>query len=140
MTSTANVTRATHSAAIAALALALGLLVMVIGVGWASGSAEPSGSHGPHATVAGPYGEFAVAADHPHFENGSLPVVPDIVAEAVLPRAATALVALGLAVAIGLVALLWRPRLWRGVRGPPRGRGAVWSGRQRLTRMCIARR
>lgn len=122
-----------------AVALAIALWVAVIGVEWTPPSAQQP-AHGPHSQLAGPHGEFAVAVDHPHLSNEFTPVAADNVAEAVLPRATIALVALALIVAVTTVAALWQQASVAAIRGPPRRRAAPECGRVILTRLCIARR
>ncbi|MDN4519688.1 MULTISPECIES: hypothetical protein [Mycolicibacterium] len=78
--------------------------------------------------------------DHPHFQHASAAISPDTFATAVVPRVATVLVALGLAVAVAAAWLYRGHGIWAAVRGPPRGLGPVVSGRQLLARFCISRR
>jgi hypothetical protein len=121
------------------IALALVLVALVVDLNWTGGgAAEPS--HGSHTLAAGPIGDFAVVVEHPHFENGSTPMAPDTIADAVLPRATVALVALALIAAIAVAFPLWRQASSAVIRGPPRRLTTSLSGRVLLTRMCIARR
>ncbi len=78
--------------------------------------------------------------EHPHISDGSVPLLPDTVAEGVLPRTSTILIALGgLIAALAVAASLWSQSTLAVVRGPPRPLATVISGRVRLTRLCIAR-
>ena len=123
----------------AAAALAIAFCVAVVGAEWALiGSIDPS-PHAPHAVVAGPLGDFAVA-EHSHAENDTTPVQPEIVAHAVLPRVTTALAALGLVAAMAILATLWRHAAVPVIRGPPRAVANVVVGQALLTQLCIARR
>ena len=123
----------------AVVALALAIWIVVSGAEWAASDAHGV-SHGPHALDASPYGGVAVVSDHPHVGHESTLAEPDAIAEAVLPRATVALVALGLVATVAASALFWRQASPSGIRGPPRRLCASESGRVLLTRLCVARR
>jgi len=123
-----------------ALALAVVIWVLLIGSEVALPWSDGPDDHGPHAVATAASSEFAVVMDHLHFQQASATVSPDTFAIAVVPRVATVLVALGLAVAV-VAAWLYRGYgIWATVRGPPRGLGPVASGRQLLAHFCISRR
>jgi hypothetical protein len=123
----------------AAVALVLAVWIVVAGAEWVVWSAEEP-SHGPHESVASPYGGFAVDTDHSHFEDGSAPAVPDAMAEAMPPRGTVSLLALALIAAVAAVSPFWRQASLSAIRGPPRRLLASEGGRVLLTRLCIARR
>ncbi|HYO04505.1 MAG TPA: hypothetical protein VET27_22590 [Mycobacterium sp.] len=120
-----------------AIALTVVFWVLLVGGEAALPWSEGSEDHTPHTVTTGLVDEFAVVVDHPHIQAWSA-VSPDTFATGVLPRAATLLIVLGLAVA---GAWMYRDH---GVRvtvcGPPPGQASTPSGRQLLTRLCIARR
>ena len=124
----------------AAIALALAFWVVVVATEWALPVTDATPAHGHHALSSALPTEHAVVIDHPHISDASTPLAPDTFAEAVLPRASTALVALGLIAAVAAVGLLWNHTTLAAVRGPPRPLATVLSGRVMLTRLCIARR
>jgi hypothetical protein len=100
----------------------------------------PRESHAPHGLLSSPGGEFTVSAEHAQLVDGSSTACPESVAAAVLPRSGTASVALGAVMAV--VAITgWRaqPAVLTG-RGPPGALGTVLTGRDLLTRICLARR
>lgn len=102
-------------------------------------SAEHHKAHQPHALLTSVGAEFAVAVDHAHLVDGSSHA-PKQFASAVLPRSATALTALGVVVAVlAAIGALGGYAVSAG-RGPPSGLALVVTGRDRLTRLCLARR
>jgi hypothetical protein len=113
--------------------------VLLIGSEAALPWSQGPDDHAPHAVATAMADEFAVVVDHPHVQQ-SVVLSPDTLATAVVPRVATILVALGLAVAVAAAWLYGGHGIWATVRGPPRGLGPVSSGRQRLSRFCISRR
>lgn len=123
-----------------AIALMLALWLAVVGAEWILPGGGESAHHGPHTMVAGLHGDFAVAVDHTHAQNDTGPAVPDTFAEAVLPRATVALIALALIASVVFMAPFWRQATRAADRGPPRSSAAPLSGRVLLTRLCIARR
>lgn len=125
----------------AAIALALTLWVVVIAVEWTMPGDEVTPEHGPHALASALVGEHPVVIEqHPHIDAALASLRPDALAEAVLPRAATSLVALGLIAALAAAALRRHQPALAAVRGPPRPLTTVLSGRVLLTRLCVARR
>ena len=105
-------------------------------------SAEHHKVHQPHALLTSLGAEFAVAVHHAHLVDGSSHS-PEQLASAVLPRSATAsaaLAALGVVVAVlAVIGALGGYAVSAG-RGPPSGLALVVTGRDRLTRLCLARR
>jgi hypothetical protein len=101
---------------------------------------EPSESNPAHAFFTSLSGEFAVNADHAAADCAMSPACPQAYAIAMLPLPATALVALATAVVastiVGSIAHCAPPAR----RGPPRGVLAALTGRDVLTRFCLARR
>lgn len=73
-------------------------------------------------------------------QDGSVPTMPDVLADAVVPRGATVLVALGLLAVLVVFAGSFGRAVIAAVRGPPCTPRTVLSGRQILARFCIARR
>lgn len=123
-----------------AVAVCLAFWVVAVGAEWALPGLDPALQHGPHGLVTSPVDAIApVAIEHPHLSTGSSDS-PEISAEAVLPRGAVALAALGI-VAAALVMLASGGRDSSAlVRGPPRRIASVLTGRDMLTRLCISRR
>lgn len=132
----------THSKARwkAAVALAFALWIVVVGAQWGSAGTDVPPPHGPHALSGALHAEVVQIIEHPHLRDGSTPVAPDTLAEAVLPRTANVLLVLGLCGAVVMLAVLWRQSLFFASRGPPRPFADVLTGRVLLTRHCIARR
>jgi lipoprotein LpqS len=97
---------------LSAVALAVASWVLVIaaecGVTW---SDAPT-AHAPHAVASAPGAEFAAILEHPHMQDGSVPAVPDILADAVVLRAITVLVALGLLAVVVVLAGSSGGRSW----------------------------
>ncbi|MBI2702290.1 MAG: hypothetical protein HYX31_24755, partial [Mycobacterium sp.] len=81
-------------------------------------------------------GEFTPDFDHPHLVVGdSSSSHPEAFAAAVLPNSpATALVALGVVVAVVAAMGLWWQQVLLAGRSPPRGLAAVLAGQDLLTR------
>ncbi|MCG5432632.1 hypothetical protein LV457_10070 [Mycobacterium sp. MYCO198283] len=124
-----------------AVAVFLAFWVIVVGAEWALPGLDPAPQHGAHGLATSPVGALApVTIEHPHLSSGSAPESPELFAEAVLPRGTVALLALGLIAAAVTVLTLWRHLAPAAVRGPPRRKASASTGRQTLTRLCIARR
>lgn len=130
-----------------AVALILAFWVVVIGAQWTLPGTDIAPAHGPHALQSAVHPELPghaehthVIAEHPHMQDASVPQVPDTLVEAVMPRANTALLALGVLTVVALLAPLWHQTPLAGIRGPPRAFPRVLTGRVILTRLCIARR
>ncbi len=131
------------------VALAVAVCVVATGGYWAQSGAEVAAAHGPHALDSGWPAGFGAAVEHqhpivehPHAQDASNLLVADSFAAApALHRAnTTALVGLGLAVAVLALATWWFYAPPAAVRGPPRVSALVLSNRAILTRLCIARR
>lgn len=123
-----------------AIALTVVFWVLLFGGEAALPWSQGSDDHAPHAVATSVSGEFADMMDHPHVQQSAV-LSPDTFAAAVVPRVTTILVALGLAVAVAAAWMYGGHGIWATlVRGPPRGRGPVASGRQLLARLCISRR
>lgn len=101
---------------------------------------ERSASNPAHAVLTSRDGEFAVHADHARVECGQSPACPQALATTLLPRSATALVALWTAVAMATVAGSLARWVAPTRRGPPGGLPLVLTGQDLLTRFCLARR
>lgn len=130
----------------AVIALALVFWMLAAGGLWDQSHADIAPAHAPHALGSDWPAEFGAVADHehpivshPHAVDGSNTAEPEGVGAAVLRRASTGLVALGLVVVALMVAPLWCQLRRLSVRGPPRVGGLVFSDRAILTRLCIAR-
>ena len=93
-----------------------------------------------HTALTSLTGGSAVNADHTHVEHGSSLTCLELLASAVLPPLASTLVALGLLAAVATLAGLLVDRVVRSGRSPPRAVAAVITGRDVLTRFCVARR
>ncbi|MCB0949921.1 MAG: hypothetical protein K0U84_22320 [Actinomycetia bacterium] len=132
----------------AVIALAVVFCVVVTGGQWTQSGSEAATAHGPHALASDWPAELgAVIAhqhpivEHPHAQNASNRVAPDSFAAAGLRRVSTtALVALGVAMALMALVALWFYVPPTAVRGPPRVAALILSNRAILTRLCIARR
>lgn len=124
----------------AVIALALALWIVAVAAEWALPVGDIAPAHGPHALSSALVGEHALVIDHPHIGDAPAPLPPDAFAEVILPRPSTSLVALGLIAALAVVAARWHQPALAAIRGPPRPRSTVLSGRVMLTRLCIARR
>ncbi|GJF11620.1 hypothetical protein NGTWS0302_36800 [Mycolicibacterium cyprinidarum] len=126
-----------------AVALVVACWVVVASAQWGLPGLGGLAEHGPHALASaapGPPGHEAVVVDHAHVGMPSSGLVPDTFAEAVLPRAGTALTALALIAAVGAATLLWRSTYLAAARGPPRIAAQPLFGRSLLARLCVARR
>ena len=98
-------------------------------------------AHGPHALAAYSVdASLLVAVEHSHISRGEVLLSPDTSADAVLPRATVSLLVVALMAVLVGGAPLWRHRLSATPRGPPRARSHTLSGREVLSRLCIARR
>ncbi|WP_456320168.1 putative copper homeostasis (lipo)protein LpqS [Mycolicibacterium vinylchloridicum] len=128
----------------AIIALALSFWVVVVATEMAppplNDIAAAHGHHAHHALSSALIADTSVLLDHPHSSDASTSLAPDTVAEAILPRPSTALVAWGLVAIVAMVLLIWRHSRRTVVRGPPRSRSPISSGRVLLTRHCISRR
>lgn len=124
----------------AAFAALIAFGIVIVGAEWALPGIELAPLHAPHALIATGVGEeTSIAVDHPHFSKGGAALSPEAITEAVVPRGIVSLVALGLVTAVAVLTALWRQTTLAATRGPPRTPIAL-SGRDLLTRMCIARR
>lgn len=123
-----------------AAALVTAFCVAIVGAQWALMASSGPAPHAAHALSASLDSDFAVIAEHPHAEDRATPVKSETVARGVLPRATTALAALGLVAAMAIVATLWQRTAITVIRGPPRAVANVIAGQVLLTRLCIARR
>lgn len=124
----------------AALALGMALWLVAVAAQWALPVNEVTPPHGPHALSSALVGDHPVVVDHQHIGDASPTLPPDALAEAVLPRASTSLVLLGLITALVVIAVCWHQPTLAAIRGPPKSRPSVLFGRVLLTRLCIARR
>ena len=98
-------------------------------------------AHPAHSLLTSVGAEFAVDVGHTHLADGSgSSHHPEHFASAVLPRSATALAALGVVVAVLAVIGVLGGCVVSAGRGPPSGLALVITGRDRLTRFCLARR
>ncbi|QIV79707.1 hypothetical protein EXE63_01385 (plasmid) [Mycolicibacterium frederiksbergense] len=124
-----------------AVAVFLAFWVTVVGAEWALPGLAPAPQHGAHVLVASPMAALApVLVEHPHLSSGSAPESSELFAEAVLPRGTGALLAPSLIAAAVTVLMLWCHFSPTVVRGPPRRAVLATTGRDTLTRLCIARR
>lgn len=103
-------------------------------------SASPPAPHvDHHMTATGTPDHFATV-DHEHIAPAAIPGAPDALADALVPRVRTVLLALGLIVVIALLGgMSLRQRIHVG-RDPPRIHVLVSPGRDVLARLCISRR
>ncbi len=131
------------------IALAVAVCVVATGGYWAQSGTEAAAAHGPHALDRGWPAEFGAAIEHqhpivshPHAQDTSNPLAAESFAAApALHRAnTTALVGLGLALAVLALGTWWFYLPPTAVRGPPRVAALILSNRAILTRLCIARR
>lgn len=116
-----------------------GFWVLLIGGEAALPWSQGPDDHGPHAVAKTVADEFAAVVDHPHVQR-SVVLSPDTSVVAVLPRVATILMALGLAVAVAAAWMYGGYAIRAMMRGPPPGPASVASGRDLLARICISRR
>ena len=96
--------------------------------------------HSDHHVSADGHLDHLAAVDHAHMDAAASLDAPDMAYDALAPRMRTALIAMGLVFAL---ALLWRlsPQHTPAVgRDPPRAPVLASTGRDVLTRLCIARR
>ncbi|MBI2696103.1 hypothetical protein [Mycobacterium nebraskense] len=126
----------------------LGFLIAVAAVAWVlavddqcelRGPGSPT-SHPAHALVSSLRSEFSVNVDHPHLWDGSSTECPEAFATAVLLRSSTALVALGVVVAVVALASWLAHRGVLAGRGPPGAPATALAGQDLLTRFCLSRR
>jgi len=122
-----------------AIALTVAVWALLIGSEAALPWSQGPDDHGPHAVATALADEFAVVVDHPHVQQ-SVVLSPDTFVTAVLPRVATVLVALGLAVAVAAAWMYGGHGIWATIRAPPGGLAPIVSGRDLLARFCISRR
>lgn len=114
---------------------------VIVGAEWALPGVESAIAHAPHTVVAGAGGApMTVALDHAHVWQADKDLKPDTFAEAILPRATISLSALGLAVVLAALPVLWLRAALQPLRGPPRTARVMCNGRVLLVRLCIARR
>ncbi|MFV9632902.1 hypothetical protein [Mycobacterium neumannii] len=123
----------------AALALGMALWLVAVTAQWALPVNEVTPAHGPHTLSSALVSDHPVVVDHQHIDDASPTLPPDALAEAVLPRASTSLILLGLIAALAVIAVCWHQPALVAIRGPPKSRPSVLSGRVLLTRLCIAR-
>ncbi|WP_155924698.1 hypothetical protein [Mycolicibacterium sp. CBMA 234] len=118
------------------------IALMGLGLGNALGTkpVEPPHPHAAPILVAPGHTLPSVAAEHPHLRVSASTDAPDLVATAGLPRSASTLLALGLAVALGVIVSHWRALTLEAGRSPPQQAVPVRTGRAVLTRLCISRR
>jgi len=101
---------------------------------------EAHAPHQPHPLASSVGGEFAVDVDHAHLVNGSVTECHDVFATAVLPRSATALVELGVVAAVIAVTVVLANLVVPAGRGRRECLPLLLTGRDLLTRFCLARR
>ncbi|WP_231588714.1 hypothetical protein [Mycobacterium nebraskense] len=123
------------------VAAAVAMWVLVFG-GHSELGSQLAASHPAHALVTSLGSEFAVNVGHPHLSNGSSAAHHhEAFAIGVLPDGpATALVALGVVVAVVAAMGLWWQQVLLAGRSPPRGLAAVLAGQDLLTRLGLSRR
>ncbi|WP_462142720.1 putative copper homeostasis (lipo)protein LpqS [Mycobacterium sp. LTG2003] len=122
-----------------AVVAAMACLALAIAGEWQAASHEHAVHH-PHAVAAAIGDHLAVVVDHPHADDNSGSHAPETFANAVLPRAATALSLLVL-VAFGVGCTLLSGCIAVGPsRGPPDRQAPTLTGQARLVRFCISRR
>lgn len=121
--------------------IAMTVAVLLLALVGHSGMLAPHSHepHLPHPLVSSVGGEFAVNADHAHLVNDSTTRCHEVIAAAVLSRAANPLVNLGTVSAAAVTAAVVSLAVAVG-RGPPRVHGLVLTGQELLTRFCLARR
>lgn len=102
--------------------------------------ASPPAPHADHHITASGAPDHFATVDHEHIAPAAIPGAPDALADAMVPRVRTALLAMGLIFAVALLAgMSLRQRIVVG-RDPPRIRVLVSPGRDVLARLCISRR
>lgn len=116
--------------------------LVAVGAHGALMSAEHHSAHAAHPLLTSLGAEFAVNVDHAHLVGGSAASHhPEQFASAVLPNLpALSLAALGVVVAVLALAAMPDGLVLPAGRGPPGGLALVVTGRDRLTRFCLARR
>jgi hypothetical protein len=124
----------------AAAVLLVGVLGIGIGIQLCAKPIATAHAHAAPVLVAPGHSLPSVTAEHPHVRDGSIPSAPDLMATAGLPRSASTLLALGLAVALCVAMVCWCALRTVTSRGPPRRAAAIHTGRAVLTRLCISRR
>lgn len=102
-------------------------------------SASPA-SDPPHALLTSLGGEFTVTMDNAGLDRSWSHACPKTFTKVVLPRPASALVALGVVVAGVAIAGSLAHLVLPAGRGPPRGLAAALTGQDLLTRFSLARR
>jgi lipoprotein LpqS len=123
-----------------AAALCVVCWMLVIGGEWGFLWPDAPSPHAHHAVATASITDFAVVTEHPHLQDGSTPAPPEVFTAAVLPRATTALIALGLITAVVFLACSSGRGALPTMRGPPRALAPVLSGQQTLARFCVSRR
>ena len=110
------------------------LFAVVIGCGllWS----EHQTAAAPRTLLTSLVSEFAINVDHPHIGDGSAPCLHEALTAVMSPRSATALVALGVLVAVAAIVAWPADLAVRAARASP----AALSDRDLLTRFCLARR
>lgn len=133
--------RGTGALAGARIWAAIGLTFVVALFAAAPASmAAPAAPHADHHMTATGVPDHFATVDHEHIAPAAIPGAPDALADALVPRVRTVLLALGLIFAVALlVGMSLRQRILVG-RDPPRIRVLVFPGRDVLTRLCISRR
>ena len=119
--------------------LAMAFMVAVGGIEWLLTTSDDHSHHGAHPLPAA-LSDAAAVTPHPHLSDGSSSLGPEVLAEAVLPRPYTALLALGVLAALFVMLPFWPQVPLAANRGPPRSSSIDTPGRVLLTRLCIARR
>lgn len=128
------------SLAAARLWTAVGLLFVALFAAAPASMATPPAPHiDHHASANGVLDHFA-SVDHEHIAPAALPGAPEELADALVPRVRTALLAMGLVFAVAVLGGMFvQHRILVG-RDPPRTRTLTSPGRAVLARLCIARR
>ena len=125
----------------AIVAALIAFWTVIVGAEWALPGVNAAPTHGPHTLAASAVGApMSVELDHPHVSQADAECTPDIPAEAILPRGTVSLVALGLAIVVAVLPMLWFQAAKAPIRGPPRDACALRTGRDVLAHLCIARR
>lgn len=123
------------------VAAALMWALVAVGAHGAVSSAERHAAHPAHPLLTSLGAEFAVNVEHAHLIDASPQSHhPEQFAAAVLPRSDTTLVALGVVAAMLATTGVLGGIVVAAGRGPPCGLAPVITGRDRLTRFCLARR
>lgn len=128
------------------LAMAVGVAAVTLWVLAVGGHSDvrstAAASQQAHAVVTSLGTEFSVSADHGHLvSSDSAGAHPEAFAAAVLPNSpATAVMGLGVVVAVAAAVGLWRPWVTLAGRGPPAAPATALTGQDLLTRFCLSRR